>query len=407
MTPGRFRLVSQVGRVPSMTVPLDAQQEIRFQRLMEESVMIDLHQHPMVIPEDFSQYWEYLRSDNYVWGYDAVRAGGFTAVGTANVFRGMLHTNEMSFIRFSDLLEEVGMMISDIGRNDDVLQVSNAGEIESAKQQDKVGFLPTVEHLAIGNELNRVDVLYNAGIRLAGLTYSRKAYIGDGIFERNDGGLSDFGLEVVRRMNELGMVVDVSHASSRTAMDAIEASEAPVTFSHDGSFTLASHSFQARRLRKDEELLACARKGGIIGVTAVPNRLSNDPEQSIECVLDHYDYMVNLVGVGKGGLWSLLARALAPQLHRTLVDVSNFSSGEDRAYLEQLYVPVLRRAGDFKTAAMLAPASRLLIHNTGENFNTDWFRQAYKLAGKTDLLETESDEIPRERLLSWLTQSGP
>ena len=78
-------------------------------------------------------------------------------------------------------------------------------------------------------------------------------------------------------------------------MDAIEASEAPVTFSHDGSFTLASHSFQARRLRKDEELLACARKGGIIGITAVPNRFSNDPEQTIDCVLDHYDYMVNLV----------------------------------------------------------------------------------------------------------------
>ena len=50
-------------------------------------------------------------------------------------------------------------------------------------------------------------------------------------------------------------------------------------------------------MRKDEELLACAQKGGIIGITAVPNRLSNDPEQSIESVLDHYDYMVNLVGV--------------------------------------------------------------------------------------------------------------
>ncbi len=178
-----------------------------------------------------------------------------------------------------------------------MLQVSNAAEIESAKGQGKVGFLPTVEHLAIGNELNLVDVLYNAGIRLAGLTYSRKAYIGDGIFERNDGGLSEFGLEVVQRMNELGMVVDVSHASFRTAMDAIEASETPVTFSHDGSYTLASDSFQARRLRKDEELLACARKGGVIGITAVPNRFSNDPEQSIECVLDHYDYMVNLVGI--------------------------------------------------------------------------------------------------------------
>lgn len=116
---------------------------------------------------------------------------------------------------------------------------------------------------------------------------------------------------------------------------------------------------------------------------------------------------VNLVGVGKGGLWSLLARALAPQLHRTLVDVSKFSSEEDGAYLEHLYVPVLRRAGDFKTAAMLAPSTRLLIHNTGENFSADWFRQAYELAGKTDLLEIESDEIPREQILSWLTQSGP
>lgn len=116
---------------------------------------------------------------------------------------------------------------------------------------------------------------------------------------------------------------------------------------------------------------------------------------------------VNLAGVGKGGLWSLLARALAPQLHRTLVDVSRFSSEEDAAYLEHLYVPVLRRAGDFKTAAMLAPATRLLIHNTGENFSADWFRQANELAGKTGLLEIESDELPREQVLSWLTQSGP
>ena len=116
---------------------------------------------------------------------------------------------------------------------------------------------------------------------------------------------------------------------------------------------------------------------------------------------------VNLVGVGKGGLWSLLARALAPQLHRTLVDVANFSSEEDGAYLEHLYVPVLRRAGDFKTAAMLPSATRLLVHNTGENFSTDWFRHAYELAGKTDLLEIEPDEITRGRILSWLTRSGP
>ena len=74
-----------------------------------------------------------------------MRAGGFTAVGTANFFSGMPHTNEMSFIRYADLLEEIGMMISGISQHDDVLWVSNADEIEAAKQQGKVGFLPTVE----------------------------------------------------------------------------------------------------------------------------------------------------------------------------------------------------------------------------------------------------------------------
>lgn len=116
---------------------------------------------------------------------------------------------------------------------------------------------------------------------------------------------------------------------------------------------------------------------------------------------------VNLVGVGKAGLWCLLARSLASEPHRALVDVSRFSSEEDRAYLEHLYVPVLRRAGDFKTAAMLGPATRLLIHNTGESFETDWFRQAYELAGKTDLLEVEATSLSREKALSWLTQAGP
>ena len=116
---------------------------------------------------------------------------------------------------------------------------------------------------------------------------------------------------------------------------------------------------------------------------------------------------VNLAGVGKAGLWCLLARSLAPEPHRTLVDVSRFSSEEDRAYLEHLYVPVLRRAGDFKTAAMLGPATRLLIHNTGESFETDWFRQAYELAGKTDLLEIEPARLSREQALAWLSQAGP
>ncbi|MBC8279453.1 MAG: membrane dipeptidase [Chloroflexi bacterium] len=295
-------LANQVIHDRPLAVALDGNQEKRFQGLVEEAIMIDLHEHPMVKPVDPSQLMEYLRGDTHEWGFEAIRHGGFTAVGTANVYRGMLNTDEMSFIRFDDLLDEISLMLSDVSRHDGVVKFSNASEIEAAKQQGNVGFLPTVEHLAIGNQLQRLDVLYNAGVRLAGITYRRKNYIGDGHLERNDGGLSTFGIEVIKRMNDLGMVVDLSHASFKTAMDAIEFSQTPVVFSHDGSYTLGQEQgggeYASGRLRRDEELLACAQKGGIVGVTVAPSVISSwGTELSIERLLDHYDYMANLLGI--------------------------------------------------------------------------------------------------------------
>jgi membrane dipeptidase len=281
-----------------MTVPLDSGQEMRYQRLVEEVIMIDVHQHPFVCPEDMNRLVELLRGNKYQWGYDAVRHGGWTAVTTANAFRGFVNTHDMSFTRFEDLQTEVSLMLSDLSLTDKAVLVGNADQIEAAKQQGTVGFMPTLEHLAIGSELDRVDTFYGMGVRLAGLTYTRKNFIGDGQNERNDGGLSNFGIEVVDRMNTLGMAIDISHASPRTAMDAIQFSQAPVTFSHNASHALRPTA----RTRNDEELAACAEKGGLIAVTAVPNSLSDDPKQDINCVLDHYDYMVRLVGVDHVGI---------------------------------------------------------------------------------------------------------
>ncbi len=175
MVANSISLAKQVIQAQSIAVPLDNDQEMRFKHLVEETIMIDLHQHTMVKPEDPSQLLEYLQGGSYEWGYEAIGHGGFTAVGTANVYKGLLHTDDMSFIRFQDLIDETAMMLSDVGRHDEVVQVSNAREIESAKRNGQVGFLPTAEHLAIGNELQRIDVLYNAGIRLAGLTYRRRS----------------------------------------------------------------------------------------------------------------------------------------------------------------------------------------------------------------------------------------
>ena len=293
MTDNEIPLAREIGRVPSMTVALDQEEELRFQRLMEDIIMIDVHQHPFVCPEDMERLVELLRGNKYKWGYEAVKQGGWTAVATSNAFRGFINTHDMSFTRFQDLQAEVGLMLSDLNLSGKAVLVGNADEIEACKQRGAIGFLPTLEHLAIGNEIDRLDIYHGMGIRLAGLTYTRKNYIGDGQNERNDGGLSDFGIEVVNRMNSLGMAIDVSHASFRTAMDAVQFSKTPVTFSHNASYTLRPTA----RTRNDEELAACAKEGGLIAITAVPNSLSDDPNQDIGCVLDHYDYMVKLVGV--------------------------------------------------------------------------------------------------------------
>jgi membrane dipeptidase len=289
-----FPLAKQVGRVPSMTLPLDGKQEARFQNLMEKVVMVDLHEHPMVLPEDMNNLVEYLCVGEYDWGYQAAEHGGWAAVATANCFRGMAKNRELSYISFEDLADEVGMMVAHMGQHkDSVVKVTTAAEILKAKSQGKVGFAPTVEHMALGDQIQRVDTLYALGVRIAGLTYNLQNNIGSGLTERHDVGLSKFGIEVVHRMNELGIAVDVSHAGMQTAMDAIEHSKAPILFSHNAAYTLRP----TWRTRKDEELKACAKKGGLVAVTAVPNSLSDDPKQNINVVLDHYDYLVKLLGI--------------------------------------------------------------------------------------------------------------
>ena len=225
MYSGPIPLVRQVGRVPSMRVPLDRAQEARFQRLLEDIVLIDMHEHPVVLPEAPERFGEYLRGPSYAWGYEAVRAGGWGAVCTANAFRAAARSGDMSFVRFEDVVDEVAEMVADAAANpDQVALVHNAGEIEAAHAGGVPGFLPTVEHLGIGHDLRQIDVLYALGVRLAGLTYAKRNLLGDGLLERTDAGLSELAMAAIARMNDLGMAVDLSHAGYATAREAIACS---------------------------------------------------------------------------------------------------------------------------------------------------------------------------------------
>lgn len=111
---------------------------------------------------------------------------------------------------------------------------------------------------------------------------------------------------------------------------------------------------------------------------------------------------LSVVANGEAGLWALLARGLAPEIDRMVVDAAGFDSTKDEEYVARLPIPGLRRAGDFTTAIALAAPTPLLIHNTGEKFRADELRQTYNIAAKPEHLSIEKERSSIPARLAWL-----
>jgi len=111
---------------------------------------------------------------------------------------------------------------------------------------------------------------------------------------------------------------------------------------------------------------------------------------------------LSVVGVGEAGLWTLLARGLAPAVGRTVVDVQQFPSENDVAFVQRLPIPGLRRAGDFATAVTLAPLTPLLIHNTGKDFRTEKLADAYRRLGRVEDLQIRAAALTPTDLVAFL-----
>lgn len=144
---------------------------------------------------------------------------------------------------------------------------------------------------ALAGDLNMVEVFYQLGIRQILLAYNKKNLVGDGCHERTDSGLSDYGVELINEMNRVGMIVDCSHTGYQTSMDAMEVSSAPVIFSHSNPKSLWEHD----RNIKDDQALACANTGGLVGVTGVGIFMGND-DASTETFFRQIDYYAELIG---------------------------------------------------------------------------------------------------------------
>lgn len=138
-----------------------------------------------------------------------------------------------------------------------------------------------------------VDFFFNLGQRVSQLTYNSRNLIGNGSTERRDEGISDFGVSIIERMNQVGMAIDVSHCGDRTTLDAFELSKKPVLITHSNARVLANGH---PRDKADEAILAVKKNGGVMGITGVRMFVRDREPTTIEHALDHFDHVAKLIG---------------------------------------------------------------------------------------------------------------
>jgi membrane dipeptidase len=222
------------------------------------------------------------------WESDAVfrrlQAGNITAI----------NATVATWENFLQTMAHLSAWMRRFRERDDILQVKETADIYAAKEQGKTGIILSFQNASpIENELDRLGLFLALGVRVIQLTYHETNLLGSGCWERTDGGLSNFGVDAVREMNRLGIVIDLSHVGPKTTMDAIEMSDQPVAITHANARSFCGHP----RNKEEDALRLLAEKGGVVGATSFANFLPRGFDSTVEDFVDAIDDMVERVGI--------------------------------------------------------------------------------------------------------------
>ena len=188
-----------------------------------------------------------------------------------------------------------------VARNSHVFTaVDKAADLVRAKRNGRCAVIMGLQNADQFEKPEDVKFFHEIGLRCTQLTYNSQNRIGSGSTERVDGGVTDFGVSIVKAMNEAGMLIDVSHSGDRTTLDAIALSPEPIAITHSNCRALIDHP----RVKTDEAIRALAAKGGVMGITGVRNFVSRTEPTGIAQLVDHIDHVRDLVGIEHVGIGS-------------------------------------------------------------------------------------------------------
>jgi membrane dipeptidase len=330
----RFPLAPESGRVPAYDGGFDAATIERAEALLARNIVVSLHDHPVRFPADMALTPQYNRTGRQHTAFAGLASSGLTVVFD-NMMDGTAYVTGNTPWQWDDVVTDLGMRQADIAHADHVVVVRTLRDIRFAHETGRVGIVFGLEAATpIGNDLDKLDILFGLGVRQVGLAYSDSNGLGAGLNEPVDYGLTAFGRRAVKRMNDLGLAIDLSHASDRTGIEAAIASRAPVFMTHAGARAL----WDIPRLKGDDVLRAVADSGGVIGISAAPHTTISAEHRthSIASVMDHFRYCVDLVGLDHVGFGPDTLYGDHVGLHRTFAGLLGHpaSAGPDHPMVE-------------------------------------------------------------------------
>ncbi len=238
--------------------------------------------------------------------FGRAKRGGVTAVN---------HTVTDPYGDLASALKEMNEFRSWVKANSkDALLALTTDDIREAKRSGREAIILGPQNTEMmGAELSLLGTFHDLGVRVLQLTYQRQNWIGTGCGEKVDGGLSTYGRRFVQEMNELGIVVDVSHCGEQTGADAAAVSKKPVIFSHAHPKKLSPHI----RAKSDDNIRAIASTGGVVGITGLspylyyPDKPTTQP--TIERYVEQITYVAELVGVDHASVGLDFDETFTPQ----------------------------------------------------------------------------------------------
>ena len=209
---------------------------------------------------------------------------------------------------YAETIQNIAFWDSEIAKHPEaLLKIGHGGQIDDAKRSGRLGIIYGFQDTTpYGENLDRFDTFHNFGVRIVQLTYNRRNLMGDGCLEPGNAGLSRLGREMLAKMNERGVLLDLSHCGQRTTREGIEASTKPVAITHAGCAAVADMP----RNKRDEELRLLAERGGVIGIYIMPY-LRASGQVMAEDVVKHLECALNVcgedhVGIGTDGTLSAI-----------------------------------------------------------------------------------------------------